>query len=226
MTISINTYIFIVRSALLALIILATPLGLTAQDRPTLTSPERYRLQAGDVIEVQYRLTPEFNDTVAVQPDGYITLPMIGDVKIGGLTLDQTRAALLEKAQVKLKDPELNVKLREFERLFITVFGEVERPGRIELRGAMTAVEALAAAGGFKDSAKHSQVVLFRKLNADWAEAKEIDLKGSLGKRDLAEDLNLRPGDLVYVPKNRISKVERVMKIVSLGAPVSLLLRR
>jgi polysaccharide export outer membrane protein len=201
-------------------------LSVAAQERPILNLPDRYRLQSGDVVEIQYRLSPEYNDTVTVQPDGYITLTMIGDLKIGGLTLDQTRAAILEKARVKLRDPELNIKLREFERLYVTVFGEVDKPGRIELHGAMTAVEALAAAGGFRDSAKHSQIILFRKVSADWAEAREIDLKQSLAKRNLAEDLNLRPGDLLYVPQNRISKVERLMKLVSLSYPLSILVRR
>ncbi|MCI0336991.1 MAG: polysaccharide export protein [Acidobacteria bacterium] len=221
-----HTYIFIVRSALLVLIVLASPLGLAAQGRPILTSPDRYRLQAGDVIEVQYHFTPEFNDTVAVQLDGYVTLPLIGGIKVYGLTLNQARATLLERAQARLKDPELNIKLREFERLFIMVSGEVERPGRVELRGAMTPIEVLAAAGGSKERVKHSQVILFRKVNPDWAEAREVDMKKALRKHRLAEDLNLRPGDLVYVPKKRISKVERMMRIASLDTRVSLLLRR
>ena len=202
--------LFVFRLAIFALAFLILPFSLTAQNRPTLTAPERYRLQTGDVIEVQYRYTPEFNDTVTVQPDGYVTLPLVGDVKVGELTLEQARATLLEKAKVKLKDPELSIKLKEFERPFISIFGEVEKPGRIELHGTMTIAEALAAVGGFKDSAKDSQVVLFRKVDAEWAEAKEIDMKDGLAKRNLSEDLKLRPGDLLYVPKNKISKVERV----------------
>jgi polysaccharide export outer membrane protein len=226
MTSSFRTNTFVIRLAILALTFLTAPFSVIAQNRPALTAPERYRLQTGDVIEVQYRYTPEFNDTVTVQPDGFVTLPVVGDVKVGGLTVEQALAALLEKARVKFKDPELSLKLKEFERPFISVFGEVEKPGRLELHGTMTAVEALAAAGGLKDSAKHSQVVLFRKIDAEWAEAKEMDMKEGLAKRNLSEDLRLRPGDLLYVPKNKISKVERVMRIVNLGYPLTLLLRR
>src|SRR5262245_15187194 len=116
---------------LLALVMLSGTASLTAQDRPTLATPARYRVQAGDVLEVQYRYTPEFNDTITIQPDGYATLPLIGDVVLGGLTLDQVHKVILEKAAAKLKEPELNVKLREFERPTISVFGEVEKPGRI-----------------------------------------------------------------------------------------------
>ncbi|HKX30249.1 MAG TPA: polysaccharide biosynthesis/export family protein [Blastocatellia bacterium] len=210
----------------LALITASVFSGSMAQNRPTLRTPARYQVQAGDVLEVQYRYTPEFNDTVTVQPDGFVTLPLIGDLAVGGLTLDQVRVAILHKAEVKLNEPELNIKLREFERPTISVFGEVERPGRIELHGSLTAMEALAAAGGFKPSAKHSQVVLFRKLDAKWAESRELNLGRSLSDRNLTEDLDLRPGDLLYVPKNRLSKVEPITKIASLSYPLSILLRR
>ncbi len=198
----------------------------SAQERPVLKTAERYRLQAGDILEVQYRYTPEFNDLVTIQPDGYVTLPLLGDIRFGGLNLEQARALIFEKAKVRLKDPEINLKLKEFVTPFVTVFGEVDKPGRVELHGKLTVVEALAVAGGFKDTAKHSQVVLFRKVDDEWAEAKEIDVKENMSKRTLTEDLTLRPGDLLYIPQNRISKIERVVRLSSLLSPLNLLLRR
>ncbi|MGC2107978.1 MAG: polysaccharide biosynthesis/export family protein, partial [Candidatus Korobacteraceae bacterium] len=76
----------------------------------------RYRLQPTDVVEVHYRYTPEFDQTVTVQPDGFVTLQIVGDLKLQGLTLDQTKAAILEKASSRLKDPEITIVLKDFEK--------------------------------------------------------------------------------------------------------------
>ena len=58
----------------------------------------RYRLQPSDVLEVHYRYTPEFDQTVTVQPDGFVTLQIVGDLKLQGLTLEQVKGGILEKA--------------------------------------------------------------------------------------------------------------------------------
>src|SRR4030088_972588 len=72
--------------------------------RLTTVTEERYRLQPGDVFEVQYRYSPEFNQTVTVQPDGYVSLELGGDLKVAGLTIEQTRAAILKKDGARLQD--------------------------------------------------------------------------------------------------------------------------
>src|SRR5438094_7982540 len=82
--------------------------ALAQEQRPprlTTVTEERYRLQPGDVLEIQYRYSPEFNQTVTVQPDGYVTLEVGGDLKIAGMTVDQTRQAILKKASARLQDP-------------------------------------------------------------------------------------------------------------------------
>ncbi len=78
--------------------LLALPLVAQGQDqkppRLTTVTEERYRLQPGDVLEVQFRYSPEFNQTVTVQPDGYISLEIGGDLKVAGMTVEQTRQAI------------------------------------------------------------------------------------------------------------------------------------
>ena len=76
----------------------------------------RYRLQPTDVLEVHYRYTPEFDQTVSLQPDGFVSLQIVGDIKLQGLTLDQVKATILEKAKERLRDPEINLALKEFEK--------------------------------------------------------------------------------------------------------------
>jgi polysaccharide biosynthesis/export protein len=116
-----------------------------------------------------------------------------------------------------LHEPEVTVALKDFERPYFLASGEVARPGKYELRGDLTVNEAVAVAGGFTQQARHSQVVLFRRISSDVAEAHLIDLKKMLNSRDLREDWHLRPGDFVYVPQSRISKIRKFVPTSSMN---------
>ena len=141
----------------------------------------RYRLQPSDVVEVHYRYTPEFDQTVTVQPDGFVTLQLVGDLKLQGQTMEQVKAAIQETAGRRLQDPEITIVLKDFEKPYFTVGGEVGSPGRFEMRGQVTAVQAIAMAGGFKTaSAKHSQVILFRRVGQDLAKTQILNLKQAM----------------------------------------------
>jgi polysaccharide biosynthesis/export protein len=207
---------------LIAILILAIPLCAGAQQqrppRLTTVTEERYRLQPGDVLEVQYRYSPEFNQTVTVQPDGYVSLDIGGDLKVAGLTIEQTRDAILKRAAERLQDPVATVILKEFQRPYFVVAGEVTQPGKIEMRERVTAIQAIMLAGGLKESAKASQIVVFRKINSDMAEVKLLNLKNIRRTSDLENDLTLQPGDMVFVPRDRITKIERFMRLASVAA--------
>jgi polysaccharide biosynthesis/export protein len=208
--------------SLALLSVLAVPLVAQAQDRrpPRLTTvtEERYRLQPGDVLEVQFRYSPEFNQTVTVQPDGYVSLEIGGDLKVAGMTVEQTRLAILRKASTRLQDPVATVILKEFQKPYFVVAGEVATPGKIEMRERVTAIQAIMLAGGLKEGAKASQVVVFRKLNSDLAEVKLLNLKTIRRTSDLENDLTLQPGDMVFVPRDKITKIERFMRLASVAA--------
>jgi len=207
---------------LIAISLLTVPLVAHAQDqrppRLTTVTEERYRLQPGDVLEIQYRYSPEFNQTVTVQPDGYITLEVGGDLKVAGMTVDQTRQAILKKASTRLQDPIATIILKEFQKPYFVVAGEVAQPGKIEMRERVTAIQAIMLAGGMKETAKSSQVVVFRKINSDIAEVKLLNLKTIRRTSDLENDLTLQPGDMVFVPRDKISKIERFMRVASVAA--------
>lgn len=179
---------------------------------------DRYTLTPGDVLDIQYRYTPEFNQTVTVQPDGYISLEIGGDLKVAGRNLTQVRALILTKARERLASPELNVILKEFQRPYVVVAGEVVQPGKIEVREKLTALQAVLLAGGFKDSAKSSQIVIFRKLNADTAEVKTLNFKSMKQTADLENDMTLQAGDMILVPRNRFSKIERYVRLASVAS--------
>jgi polysaccharide export outer membrane protein len=173
----------------------------------------RYLLQPTDVLEVHYRYTPEFDQTVTVEPDGFVGLQIVGDLKVQGLTLDEVKTAILEKARLRLRDPDVNLLLKEFEKPYFVVGGAVTNPGRYEMRGRVSPIQAVAIAGGFKEgSAKSSQVVLFRRVGPDLAKTEVFNLKAAMSPSATEALGDLHSGDTLIVPQNRISKIERFVK--------------
>jgi polysaccharide biosynthesis/export protein len=180
-----------------------------------------YRLNRSDVVALSFTLSPEFDQTLTVQPDGYVTLKDSGLVLAQGLTLEEFRMAVVRAYTGYLHDPEVAVALKDFEHPYFVAGGEVGKPGKYELRSDTTVMEAIEIAGGFTHEAKHSQVLLFRRVNDDLVEARVFDLKKMLKEKDLSEVPQLRPGDMVFVPQNSISKVERFISKPSLSMYVS-----
>lgn len=168
-----------------------------------------YRLRSSDVVEVTFTVAPEFNQTLTVQPDGYVMLKDAGAVEAQGLTVPEFREAVKKAYTGYLHDPEAAVVLKDFERPYFVVGGQVGKPGKYELRSDTTVTEAVAIAGGLTPDAKHSQVVLFRRINEDLMETRVLNLKKMLKESSLREDAHLRAGDMVFVPQNTISKIAR-----------------
>jgi polysaccharide biosynthesis/export protein len=176
-----------------------------------------YRLRLSDVVEVTFTVAPEFNQTLTVQPDGYVSLKDAGAILAQGSTVPQFAEAVRRAYTGYLHNPEVAVALKDFERPYFVVGGEVGKPGKYELRSDTTVTEAVQIAGGFTPQAKHSQVVLFRRVNDDLVETRLLNLKKMLKQSTLKEDAHLRPGDLVFVPQNSISKISRFLSKPAVG---------
>jgi polysaccharide biosynthesis/export protein len=192
--------------------IVRAPLEETDKQAPGFSARHpRYILRAGDVLELTFTFTPELNQTVPVQPDGFISLKEVGDVHVAGKDLPQVRAAIAEAYAAVLQEPKINIELKEFEKPYFIAAGQVRTPGKYEMKGDTTVTEAVAVAGGFTDGAKHSQVLVFRRLDPERVEVKKIDAKQILSGKGREEDVFLRPGDMVYVPQNRLSKLKGII---------------
>lgn len=185
----------------------------------------RYRLTPGDAVELTFPYVPEFNQTLTVQPDGFVTLRTIGDMRVQGRTVPELSAMLREAYTPILREPVITVVLKDFEKPYFIAAGEVTTPGKFELRGATTLTQAVALAGGFTTKAKHSQVVLFRRFSNDQVEVKQIDVKKMLASRDLSEDYVIRPGDTVFVPKSALSRLAPIIPIAALALYVNPIVR-
>lgn len=178
----------------------------------------RYRLAAGDSFDVGFELSPEFNQTVTVQPDGFVTLKAVGDVKVAGQTVPELTQTLRTAYGKILNDPLVVVVLKDFEKPYFIADGQVTHPGKYEMRGVVTLTEAVAIAGGFTENARHSQVLLFRRVDDQWLSAKIFNVKEMRKKGDLHEDPTLKPGDMLVVPKNTLSKIKPFIPNAGLGA--------
>ena len=141
----------------------------------------------------------------------------VGDLRVEGQTVPDVTESIRAAYSKTLHNPILTVRLTEFEKPYFIAGGEVGHPGKFELRGDTTLTEAVAIAGGFTESSKHSQVWLFRRVSNDWVETRQFDLKKMLNSGNLGEDAHLRPGDMFYVPKNTYSKVKRFIPVATLG---------
>ena len=188
-------------------------------DRPQLHERNpRYRLESGDILELAFRYTPEFDQEVTVQPDGYVQLKGLqNDVHIQGQTVPEVILTLKKAYSNTLHDPVISVVLREFEKPYFIAGGQVSKPGKYDLRGRTTATQAVAIAGGFSEFSKNSQVLLFRRYNDDLMEVKVLNLNKVLKDKNYQEDLQLQPGDMLYVPKTFMAKIDRFLPRTSLG---------
>jgi polysaccharide export outer membrane protein len=193
------------------------------QGNPLLGGESRplYRLKPSDVAEVSFTVAPEFNQTLTVQPDGYVSLKDAGSIHAEGMTLAEFAQAVEQSYHGYLHDPQAAVALKEFEHPFFIVGGEVGRPGKYELRSDTTVAEGVEIAGGLTSQARHSQVVLFRRVNNELVETRVLNLKKMLRGASLGEDAHLRAGDMVFVPQNAISKIARFMTRPSMSMYVS-----
>jgi len=168
-------------------------------------------------VEVNFPFAPEFNQTLAVQPDGFVALRGTSAVFASGKTLAELQEQIDVAYSEILRNPEVTVTLKEFDKPYFIVSGEVIRPGKYELRSNTTVIEAVAIAGGFTGQARHSEVVLFRPRPDDKTEARTLDIKKLLKTRELSEDLRLRAGDIIFVPQSTISKVRKYLPLPTTG---------
>ncbi len=181
----------------------------------------RYHLEPGDSFDLTFEFVPDFNQTVIVQPDGFVTLRGIGDTKVANKTVPELTSTLCQAYGKIMASPSLFIVLKDFNKPYFTAGGQVARPGKYDLRAETTLAEAIAIAGGFTEKSKHSQVLLFRRISDQWTEAKVIDVKKMFASKDLSEDPVLQPGDMIVVPQNRFSKVARFLPTPAVSAYMS-----
>lgn len=169
----------------------------------------QYLIQPGDNLDIKFFYNPELNESVSVRPDGKISLQLVDEVKVGGLTPSQLDDILTQKYSEELMKPVITVIVRSFTGQRVYVGGEVNRQGLISLTGGMTALQALFDAGGFKESAKLEAAIVIRKGLNNRPIPIPIDLKKALYGDRAGASFQLQPYDIVYVPKTFIAEANK-----------------
>jgi polysaccharide export outer membrane protein len=187
-----------------------------AQTIAQTTARVDYIIQPSDVVAIKYRYTPEFDFAGAVLPDGTVNPPLLGAVTVAGLTVVQVHDLLVAKAAERLRGPELSIELREFEKPHFVVGGEVGAPGRFDLKGRVSVLEAIAIAGGLKTSAKRSRVVVYRRCDDRTAMARVIQTKDLMRSEGMNEYL-VEPGDFILIPRSAYAEIEKFVPLANIA---------
>jgi protein involved in polysaccharide export with SLBB domain len=167
--------------------------------------PQPLTLGAGDVIDVKHFYVPELDESQIVRPDGYMTLPLIGEVEVDGKTPAQLQKDLVNKYKPHLSEPHLTVMVRRVYNSRIWVTGEVKRPGAVEKPGRLTVLEAITqVGGGTRPTADLRQVLVVRQKD-DVHYGCLVNVKDILAGKAGAQFV-LQPRDVVYVPPTSITR--------------------
>ena len=161
--------------------------------------PDQYIIGPGDVLGIVFWREKEMSGDVAVLPDGRITLPLINEVNAAGLTPEQLRTQLIEAARQFVTDPTATVVVRQVNSRRVFVTGMVAKPGQYPLYQTMTVLQLIATAGGLLEYAKGEEIVIIRREPSHIVSF-SFNYKEVMKKRNLHQNIDLKPGDTVVVP--------------------------
>ena len=164
---------------------------------------------AGDQVLITVFGQPDMSAEVTVNDNRQVTLPLIGNMQVGGLTpqaIERQVAQRLKDGEY-LHNPAVSVQVRQFRSQVMSVLGEVQRPGRFPISGRMTILDALATAGGLTPRADQSAVLIRKVVGKDGQIQKKetafrLDQISDLSKNEL--DIELRNDDVVFVAPQRL----------------------
>ena len=159
--------------------------------------PTAYKVGVGDVLHIVVWGEPQLTETAVVRPDGKVSLPLVSELDVAGLTPEAVQQTLTDQLIKFVRKPRVTVTVQEIHSRMVYITGEVQRPGAYPLLDAMNLVQLVARSGGLTDFAKRKQVYVLRAVNSARVNVNyEKVLKGQAPK----QNLELAPGDTVVVP--------------------------
>jgi len=179
--------------------------GASGTQEPPLAA--EYRINAGDRLAVKFFYNADLNQEVVVRPDGRISLQLVQEVMAAGRTPSELTEELTTGYSKHLEQPEITVIVNAFGGQLIYVGGEVGTPGLREIGGPTTALQAITASGGFRDTARKEEVAVIRRGPEDKPFIIALNLEKAMDGTDLSQDIYLVPYDTVLVPKTNIADV-------------------
>lgn len=175
------------------------PVDSPAQATPAGQPDPSYIVGIADELQISVWKEPDLSMPVVVRPDGMITLPVVDDVKVVGLTTKQVQDILTDKLKNVVSDPQVTVIVRNIRSRKVYLVGQVGRPGAVMLNGHETVMQVLAESGGPGPYAKADKIYVLRKVG-DRQEKLTFNYKKAVKGDDPHSDIPLQTGDVIVVP--------------------------
>ena len=164
-----------------------------------ITPPADYVVGPEDVLGIVFWRERDLSGDVVVRPDGKITLALMNDVEVAGLTPDQVRERVTERAREFVDEPTATVVVKQIHSRKVFITGNVERAGPFPLIQPTTVLQLIATAGGLREFADASNIVVVRLENGK-QETFQFNYNDVKNRRNLHQNIILKPGDTVLVP--------------------------
>jgi protein involved in polysaccharide export with SLBB domain len=172
--------------------------------------PQReYKVHIGDQLDIKFFYNPELNEQITVRPDGRISLQLVHELMVAGLTPAELTKILTEKYATEIEKPEITVIVRSFSAQKVYIDGEVNNPGVLDLIRPLTILQSLPRAGGLKDTARIGEVIVIRRKADNKLLIIPVNLEMAIDGTDIHQDIFLLPYDIVYVPKSPIANLNK-----------------
>jgi len=162
-----------------------------------------YAIGPRDLLEIKVFELPAFDQTVRVSENGTITLPLIGNVQVGGLTKEKIEKKLAELLDKYVKKAQVSVFIKEYQSSRVAIIGAVEKPGMYELVGRQTLLQMISQAGGFKENAANEIYVLREGQDGNTASI-SIDLEDLLLNGNQKLNIPIQSNDVINIPVDRL----------------------
>lgn len=163
------------------------------------TPPPEYVIGPDDVLAVVFWRDKDLSAEVVVRSDGKITLPLLNEIEAVNLTPEQLRERVTEKARRFVEDPNPTVIVRQINSRKVFITGQVERPGPYPLSGSTTVLHLIAMAGGLKEFSNGKKIFILR-TEGGRQQTLRFDYADVLERKNLQQNILLKPGDSVVVP--------------------------
>jgi len=174
--------------------------------------PEPYVLGVDDVVAIQVYQSKDLDVTQAIRPDGKISILPSGDLQAAGLTVEQLRDVVRTRLSSIVRQPIVNVVVKEYHSRKVAILGSVQKPGLLSMQSDLTLLEGISSMGGLSSEADLYRALLYRD-----DKVVPVDFDRLFRKGDLAQNVVLRPGDAVYVPSIRDNKIYVLGEVGSPG---------
>lgn len=162
-------------------------------------TPGEYVIGEQDVLSIVVWKERELSATVVVRPDGKITLPLVNEVTVIGMTPDQLQALLIDKFKPFLNIPQITVEVVQINSRKAYLIGEVQKTGTFPLNSSTTVLQIIAAAGGLKDFAKRKDIYVLHNQNGKQVRYR-FNYDEVIRGKNPQQNIVLQPGDMVVVP--------------------------